>query len=69
MFVLGGSCEGTLDSCEAYDISKDEWIFVKPMKIEKYHFAATVVNDQFIYTFGGHTGLKALDTIEKYDIA
>ena len=58
-----------LDSCEAYDIEKDEWCYVKSMRIKKINFSATVVNNQFIYTFGGYDGDNALASIERYDIA
>ena len=50
-----------LDSCEAYDISTNQWRNIKAMNIKKSVFAATVVNSQFIYTFGGYDGSKALD--------
>ena len=55
VYVMGGLDGGynKLDSCEAYDIAKDEWSYVTPMKIKMCLFAATVVNNQFIYTFGG----------------
>ena len=53
---MGGYDESNyLDSCEAHDIVKDEWSYVKSMEIKKNNFSATVVNNQFIYTFGGET--------------
>ena len=71
--MLGGRCWVNkiiaLDICEAYDIAEDEWSYVKPMNIKKYYFAATVINNQYIYTFGGHDSIKAFDQIERYDIA
>ena len=68
---MGGFDSGNrLDSCEAYDIAKDEWSYVKSMKIKKMNFSATVVNNQFIYTFCGFDGGgNTLKSIEKYDIA
>ena len=70
VYVMGGHHNvNFLDSCESYDIAKDEWNFVKPMNIKKYAFAATIVNNEFIYTFGGYDGDKKLATIERYDIA
>ena len=54
VYMMGGYGGGNkLDSCEAYDIAKDEWSNVTPMKIKMRSFAATVVNNQYIYTFGG----------------
>ena len=38
------------------------------MNISKCAFSATVVNQHFIYTFGGYDGSKRLDAIEQYDI-
>ena len=58
-----------LNSCEAYNISKEKWKSVKSMNKAKAWLSATVVDNQFIYTFGGHYGHDALDSIEKYDIA
>ena len=72
VYVMGGYGDDSncLNSCEAYDIAKDEWSYVKSMKIKKDNFAATVVNNQFIYTFGGYTdGFNAFTSIERYDIA
>jgi hypothetical protein len=68
---MGGADGGKfLDSCEAYDIAKDEWSYVKSMEIKKTYFSATVVNNQFIYTFGGEDDdLNDLSSIERYDIA
>ena len=51
--------------CEAYDIDKDEWTYIKPMNIKRGSFAATVIENKFIYTFGGWEELP----IERYDIA
>ena len=74
VYVMGGqdgsNISNKLDSCEAYDIAKDEWSYVKSMEIKKDDFSATVVNNQFIYTFGGEgAGRKTLASIERYDIA
>jgi hypothetical protein len=38
------------------------------MNISKCAFSATVVNKQFIYTFGGYDGQNRLDAIERYYI-
>ena len=71
VYVMGGQDGGKwLNSCEAYDIAKDEWSYVKSMEIKKCNFSATVVNNQFIYTFGGSDDNgDNLASIERYDIA
>jgi N-acetylneuraminic acid mutarotase len=69
VYVMGG-CDGVqnviLNSCEFYNVKKDEWRYFQPMKINKCAFSATVVNSKFIYTFGGYNGSKRLDEIERY---
>jgi hypothetical protein len=61
-------CGDFLSSCEVYNVKKDEWRFFQPMNISKCAFSATVVNNKFIYTFGGYDGQNRLDAIEKYSI-
>ena len=39
------------------------------MNISKCAFSATVVNNRFIYTFGGYDGQNRLDAIERYSIS
>ena len=67
---MGGEGTGrkVKDSCEAYDILKDEWSNVQSMLVKKSAFSATVVNNKYIYTFGGYGG-GSLDLIERYNIA
>ena len=38
------------------------------MKVAKRSFGATVVNNQYIYTFGGYAD-RELDIIERYNIS
>ena len=59
----------SLNSCEVYNIKRDEWRFFQPMNISKCAFSATVVNNKFIYTFGGYDGQNRLDAIERYCFA
>ena len=47
---------------ERYDPIKDTWKKVANMQEGRYELCACVVEDQFIYVFGGFT-----DSIEKYD--
>ena len=39
-----------------YNSKKDEWRFFASMNISKCAFSATVVNNRFVYTFGGYDG-------------
>lgn len=55
-----------LNSCEVYNIAKNEWNYYAPMNISKCAFSACVVNKKFIYTFGGYDGSNRLDSIERY---
>jgi N-acetylneuraminic acid mutarotase len=57
-----------LNSCEVYNVKKDEWRYFQPMNTSKCAFSATVVNNKFIYTFGGYDGQNRLDAIERYCI-
>jgi kelch-like protein 10 len=70
VYVLGGY-DGTnsrfLNSCEQYDLEKDEWKSVSPMVIAKCAFGATTVSNRYIYTVGGYDGQERLNTIERYD--
>lgn len=71
VYVMGGY-DGVqsmfLNSCEVYNISKNEWTYFVPMNISKCAFSATVVNKNFIYTFGGYDGTNRLQSIERYSI-
>ena len=49
VYTLGGFDGGRsvfLSNCEVYDVAKDEWRLVAPMKKAKCSFAATKVNDK-----------------------
>lgn len=59
VYVMGGydGVQNTfLNSCEVYNIAKNEWTYFAPMNISKCAFSACVVNKKFIYTFGGYDG-------------
>ena len=67
VYVIGGTNDGTsYKSCEAYNTSKNEWKYIKPMNAERACFTATVIDNKFIYVFGDSAGS---DTIERYDFA
>lgn len=72
VYVMGGY-DGVqnvfLNCCEVYSVKKDEWRFFASMNISKCAFSATVVNNRFIYTFGGYDGQNRLDAIERYSIS
>lgn len=69
VYVMGGY-DGAqnifLNSCEVYNIQKNDWTYFTPMNISKCAFSATVVNKKYIYTFGGYDGQNRLDAIERY---
>ena len=67
IYVLGGDGGYSLNSCEKYCVSKNEWIVISSMAEEKANVSACIVNNQFIYAIGGYDG-GYKDTIEKYDI-
>ncbi len=53
-----------INSCERYDIEQNTWHNVSNLKMAKCAFAATVVQDRYIYTFGGYDGKERLDIVE-----
>ena len=57
-----------LSSCERYDLEKDKWEKIADFKLAKCAFAATAVQDRYIYTFGGYDGNERLDMMEQYDV-
>lgn len=52
------------DSCEYYDVSKDQWTPFASLNQEIYCASASILGNKFIYLFGGTNN----DTIFKYDI-
>ena len=52
---------------ERYDPIKDTWTDVANMQRGRSSLCACVVEDQFIYVFGGATNDGSTDSIEKYD--
>ena len=70
VYVIGGydgKNSSFLNSCEQYDLEKNEWKMVSPMMLAKCAFGATTMNDRYIYTIGGYDGTERLNIIEKYD--
>lgn len=70
VYVLGGY-DGTsnafLNSCERYDLEKDEWRPIDPMLIAKCAFGACAMDNRYIFVVGGYDGIARLNTIERYD--
>ena len=42
-----------LDSCEYYDVSKDQWTPFASLNQESYNASASILGNKFIYLFGG----------------
>jgi hypothetical protein len=65
---VGWTGSGSTNTVERYDPIKDTWTDVAKMQKERRELCACVVEDQFIYVFGGLIdGDSATDSIEKYD--
>lgn len=51
-----------------FDLQKQQWIYVKSMKVPRCTLAAVASNDcQYIYAIGGFNG-TALDIVERYNV-
>lgn len=66
--AIGGRDENDkpLSSVECYNSDLNSWKYINEMT-EKRAFAAISMMDGKVYAFGGHNGLRMLDTIEEYD--
>jgi len=67
--VCGGeNSEGHLNSCEQFDILKNEWIQIPSLNEKKSYSSAVSLNEETVYVFGGYTYIqgiqKMFDTIE-----
>lgn len=66
---MGGYKFRGTNTCEYYDIQADEWKSFANLNKKKGYCSASILNDQFIYLFGGINSMgNTVDTIEKYDI-
>ena len=52
-----------LDSCEFYDIIKDQWTQFQKLNENNRFGSASILNNKFIYLFGGYHRNIYLDTI------
>ena len=57
----------TLASCEKFSVLDNIWSYVSTMNESRSFGAAVVLDNQFIYMFGGLHDFNVLQTIEKYD--
>lgn len=57
----------TLASVERYSIVENAWVYVSTMSEPRAFSAHIVLDNQFIYIFGGMHDFNILQTIEKYD--
>ncbi|OCT90403.1 hypothetical protein XELAEV_18019015mg [Xenopus laevis] len=67
VFAMGGY-NGTdqLNSVERYDVEKDVWSFVAPMRHRRSALGVTVHQGK-IYVLGGYDGSTFIDSVECYD--
>ena len=76
IYVLGGMSfrEGgdktgqltSLNSCETYSISKDQWSDMEPFEHSRQQFSMCQFNEKFLFIFGGKKlkqGRANIDTI------
>ena len=56
------------DSCEYYDVNNNEWTQFAKLNEKKDSMSASILNNRFIYLFGGKNGNRCQNTIYKYDI-
>jgi N-acetylneuraminic acid mutarotase len=76
IFVIGGfGCnDGAADflsTAEFFDTETKEWSELPPMKNKRAEFAISVIENRFIWVFGGYTDhySRTTDSIEVFDVA
>ena len=57
----------TLASCERYSLIENAWVHVSTMSEARAFAGHIVLDNQYIYVFGGMHDYNVLTTIEKYD--
>lgn len=67
MYIIGGSSNKTLNSCEYFDYSAKKWKAIATMKICREEHGVILGPDNKIYSIGGHDGKCCLGTVERYD--
>ena len=56
----------SLNSCEIYSISKDEWSAMEPFEHARQQFSVCQFNEKFLFIFGGKhlkVGKANIDTV------
>jgi hypothetical protein len=69
VYVMGGYDGLTnrfLRSCERFSLAEGTWRDMQNLNMARCAFSATVVNDLYIYIFGGYDGAQRLASIERY---
>jgi len=59
----------SLNSCEVYSTSKDEWSEMTPFEHSRQQFSVCQFNEKFIFIFGGKllkSGRANIDTIQPF---
>ena len=67
IYSIGGNNGCVLNVCERYNIGKNEWSIVSPLKRGRQALGGCSFNSRYIYTICGFDGLKSLSTIEILD--
>ena len=50
----GANFNKTYKSCEIYNVEKNQWKSISDLNDERRLLSASIVNNKFIYLFGGH---------------
>lgn len=67
MYAIGGF-DGVIrhSSAERYHPERNEWTYIKPMKIGRSGAGVAAYN-QYIYVVGGFDGKRQLSSVERFD--
>ena len=69
IFIIGGSNDAiALNSCESYDFVNDRFSPLPPLCYERENAAVCLLDERYIYMFGGYTNTKATDKVEVLDL-
>ena len=69
IYIFGGQRFGTsYDNVQIYNVDTNEWRLGSSMNIAREDMGCTIVNDRYVYLFGGAQGSDVLNSVEKYDI-
>ena len=70
IYVVGGTGKDDkiLKECEKYTVSLNIWEVIQPLNEPKSSTGLTQFNSEFLYSFGGFSGGKALSIIERLSL-